>query len=64
VTSPARAPKTTPPNFVVYRAFIVAITVFLLLSLGFGLVGYGPFAALHRLARPVGAALHLSRTGP
>jgi hypothetical protein len=59
----ARAPRATPPSFVVYRAFIVAVTVFLLLSLGFGLAGYGPFAALHGLAQPVGRTLHLSGTG-
>lgn len=63
MTSPVRAPRTTPPNFVFYRAVIAAVTVILLLALGLGLAGYGRFAALHGLARPVGRALHLTGSG-
>jgi hypothetical protein len=63
MTSPARAPRTTPPSFILYRAAIAGVTVILLLSLGLGLAGYGQFAALHGLARPVGRALHLTGSG-
>jgi hypothetical protein len=63
MTSPVRVRRRTPPNVVVYRAVTVAITTILLVSLGLGLAGYGPFAALHDLTQQVGDILHLTGTG-
>ncbi len=60
-TDPAAAPGRTPPHVIAYRSVTAAITVLLLLSFGFGLAGYGPFAVLHGLASPVSHALHLDR---
>ena len=65
MTTPVRTPTTTPlrtpPHIVAYRSVTAAITVLILLSLGFGLAGYGPVSALHRLASPVTHARHLDR---
>jgi hypothetical protein len=60
-TAPAPTSGRTPPHVVVYRSVTAAIAVLLLLSLGFGLAGYGPFAPLHRLVSPVTHALYLDR---
>jgi hypothetical protein len=51
----------TPPHVVAYRSVTATIAVFLLLSFGFGLAGYGPLSSLHHLASPVSHALHLDR---
>lgn len=51
----------TPPSVVAYRSVTAAVTVLILLSIGFGLAGYGPLVVLHRLAHPVSHGLHLDR---
>lgn len=60
-TASARASLKTPPHVVVYRLVTAAVVALLLLSIGFGLAGHGPFSSLHRLARPVTHTLHLDR---
>lgn len=62
MTQQGRTPPRTPPQFIAYRSVTVAIVLFLLLSLGFGAAGYGPFSALRGLANPVSHALHLDWT--
>ena len=61
MTRHARTPVRTPPHIIAYRSVTAAIVVLLLLSLGFGAAGYGPFSALHGLANPVSHGLHLDR---
>lgn len=61
MTTPVRSHSGTPPLVVAYRSVTATITVLLLLSIGFGLAGYGPFVFLHQLAHPVSHALHLDR---
>jgi hypothetical protein len=51
----------TPPHVVAYRSAAAALTVVILASIGLGLAGDGPLAALHRAAEPVARALHLDR---
>ena len=51
----------TPPHVVAYRSVTATIATLLLLALGFGLAGYGPFAALHGFAAPLTNALHLNQ---
>jgi hypothetical protein len=53
----------TPPHVIAYRLVISSVSVLILLAFGFGLVGSGPFASLHRLASPVSHSLHLDRIG-
>jgi hypothetical protein len=61
MTAASKTPRRTPPHVVTYRLVTGAITVFLLVSFGLGLAGFGPFSALHRLASPVSHDLHLDR---
>jgi hypothetical protein len=51
----------TPPHVVAYRAVTSVLAAAILLSVGLGMAGYGPLAALHRVASPVSHALHLDR---
>jgi hypothetical protein len=51
----------TPPHVIAYRMVTATITVLLLMLLGSGLAGYGPFAPLHSLAGPVLHAPRLDR---
>jgi len=61
MTTPVRTPPRTPPHVVAYRSVTATIAALLLLAFGFGLAGYGPFAALHGLAAPLTNALHLNQ---
>jgi hypothetical protein len=61
MTTSAKTRPRTPPHVVAYRSVTATIVTLLLLAFGFGLVGYGPFAALHGLAAPLTNALHLNQ---
>ncbi|MGH3156768.1 MAG: hypothetical protein ACRDNF_09370 [Streptosporangiaceae bacterium] len=52
-TTPVKQQLRTPPHVVAYRAVTVAITVLLLLLVGFGLAGHGPLSFMNGFARPV-----------
>jgi hypothetical protein len=49
----------TPPHIIAYRSVTATIALLILLAFGFGVAGYGPFAALHGLTGPVSRSLHL-----
>jgi hypothetical protein len=61
MTTPVKQQLRTPPHVVAYRVVVATITLLLLLSIGFGLAGHGPFSSLNGFARPVTHALNLNR---